>query len=82
MSSRVLGAMVALASGPLAICLAFNAGGYFSDTQGFVAVGLLIAIAFWIAFAEDPFAGVTPLLALAAVTLAGSSCRRRRRRPL
>jgi O-antigen ligase len=70
MSSRVAGATIALASGPLVIYLAFNAGGYFPDTQGLVAVGLLIAIAFWIAFAEEPFAGVTPLLAVAAAALA------------
>jgi O-antigen ligase len=70
MWSRIAGAMVALASGPLVIYLAFNAGGYFPDTQGFVAVVLLIAIVFWIAFAEDPFGGVTPPLVLAAGALA------------
>jgi O-antigen ligase len=65
-----LGGAVALSSGALVVYLAFNAAGYFPNTQGLVALLLLVGLAAWVAFVEDPFAGISPLLALAAGALA------------
>ena len=55
--------------GALLVYLAFNAGGYYANTQGVVAVVLLIVLACWIVFAEEPFAGLGAPLAVATAAL-------------
>jgi O-antigen ligase len=62
-------AAFALAPGALVVYLAFNAGGYFPNTQGLVTIVLLLVLAGWIGFAEEPFARLGPLFALAAGAL-------------
>jgi O-antigen ligase len=70
MARRSLLAVFALLPGALVVYLAFNAGGYFPNTQGLVTIVLLLALAGWIGFADEPFAGLGPLFALAAGALA------------
>jgi len=66
MARRSLLAVFALLPGALVVYLAFNAGGYFPNTQGLVTIVLLLALAGWIGFADEPFDGLGPLFALAA----------------
>jgi len=70
MARRAAAGAFALVPGILVVYLAFNAGGYFPNTQGLVTIVLLLALAGWIGFAAEPFAGLSPLLALAAAALA------------
>ena len=70
MARRVATGAFALAPGALVVYLAFNAGGYFPNTQGLVTIALLLALAGWICFAEEPFAGLSPMLALAVGAMA------------
>ncbi len=71
MARRVLAAGVPLVPGALVVYFAFNAGGFFPNTQALVAIGLLFGLAAWVAFADRPFAGLSPALAVAAVAFAG-----------
>jgi O-antigen ligase len=71
MTRRVLAGILALLPGAMVVYLAFNAGGYFPNTQALVTIVLLLVLAGWIGFAEEPFAGLSPLLVLAAAALAG-----------
>lgn len=59
----------ALLPGALVVYLSFNAGGYFPNTQGLVAIGFLLALAGWIAIAPEPFAGLSWYLVAAASAL-------------
>jgi O-antigen ligase len=70
MARRLLLVAFPLLPGALVVYLAFNAGGYFPNTQGLVTIVLLLAVAGWICFAEEPFAGLGALLALVAGALA------------
>ena len=70
LAQRLWSGAFALLPGGLVVYLAFNAGGYFPNTQGLVAIALLLGLAAWIAFAEEPFAGLGPPLAVAAGALA------------
>ncbi|MEK6328072.1 MAG: O-antigen ligase family protein [Actinomycetota bacterium] len=70
MARRASAGILALLPGALVVYLAFNAGGYFPNTQGLVTIVLLLALAGWIGFAEEPFAGLGPWLALATGALA------------
>ena len=70
MARRASAGILALLPGALVVYLAFNAGGYFPNTQGLVTIVLLLALAGWICFAQEPFAGLGPWLALAAGALA------------
>lgn len=70
MARRAAAGAFALVPGALVVYLAFNAGGYFPNTQGLVTIVLLLALAGWIGFAEEPFAGLGPAIALAAGALA------------
>jgi hypothetical protein len=56
--------------GALTIYLAFNAGGFFPNTQAFAALLLAAALALRIAFADEPFAGFSRPLAVAGAGLA------------
>jgi hypothetical protein len=67
---RVGPAALAILPGALVVYLSFNAGGFFSNTQGLVTIVLLASIAGWIAFAENPFGGLSPPLLIAAGALA------------
>jgi hypothetical protein len=70
MARRLAAGAFALLPGALTVYLAFNAGGYFPNTQGLVTIVLLFALAGWIGFAEEPFAGLGALFALALGALA------------
>jgi len=70
MARRSLLAVFPLLPGALVIYLAFNAGGYFPNTQGLVTIVLLLALAAWVGFAYEPFAGLGPWLGVAAGALA------------
>ena len=59
-----------LLPGALTIYLSFNGGGFFPNTQAFVALVLAIALMLRVALAEEPFAGFSRPLALAAGALA------------
>jgi O-antigen ligase len=69
-AQRMAAGVLALIPGALVVYLAFNAGGFFPNTQGLVAVCLLVSLAAWVAFANEPFAGLSPPLAIAASALA------------
>ena len=56
--------------GVLTVYLAFNAGGYFADTQGLVAVLLAVVLVLRITVADEPFAGFSGPLAVALGALA------------
>ena len=60
----------ALVPGALVVYLAFNAGGFFANTQGLVAVVLLVVLAGWLLFAAEPLAGLGWPLAVAVGALA------------
>ena len=70
MAERPRSGAFALLPGGLVVYLAFNAGGYFPNTQGLVAAALLLGLAAWIVLAEEPFAGFSWPLAMAAGALA------------
>jgi hypothetical protein len=70
MSGRLSAGVFALLPGALVTYLAFNAGGFYANTQGLVAVVLLIILAGWVLFAEAPFAGFGRPLAVATVAMA------------
>jgi len=53
----------------LTLYAAFNAGGYFADAFGVIAVGLLLGLALRVAVVERPFAGWSRALALPAAAL-------------
>ena len=59
-----------LLPGGLTIYLSFNGGGFFPNTVAFAALVLAIVLGLRIAFADEPFAGFSVSLALAAGALA------------
>lgn len=62
-------AMLAL-PGALTVYFAFNAGGFFPETPAFVAIVLILVLVVRITTADDPFAGFSWPLAVAAGALA------------
>jgi hypothetical protein len=69
-----------LLPGVLLVFLSFNAGGFFPGTPALVAVVLLLLLVSRIILVPQPFAGVSPALAVAAGALtlytSNSVCRR------
>lgn len=60
-----------LLPGGLVVYTAFNGGGFFAGTQGWLAVALALALLLRATLAENPFGGASRLLALAALALGG-----------
>jgi hypothetical protein len=58
-----------LLPGVLLVFLSFNAGGFFPGTPALVAVGLLLLLVSRIILVPQPFAGFSPVLAVAAGAL-------------
>ena len=67
--SRAEGVGSAALAAALTLYAAFNAGGYFADAFGVIAVALLLGLALRVAVVERPFAGWSRRLALAAGAL-------------
>jgi O-antigen ligase/polysaccharide polymerase Wzy-like membrane protein len=67
--SRADGVGSAALAAALTLYAAFNAGGYFADAFGVIAVALLLGLALRVAVVERPFAGWARRLALAAAAL-------------
>jgi O-antigen ligase len=65
----IAAALVAL-PGILTVYFGFNAGGFFVGSQALVAVVLLVILALRVTTDDDPFAGISAPLALAAGALA------------
>jgi len=66
MASRLAAGALLLLPGALTVYLSFNAGGFFPNTQAFVAIVLAAVLIARIALAEAPFAGFSRPLAIAA----------------
>ena len=62
-------AMVAL-PGALTVYFGFNAGGFFVGSQGVIALALLLILTLRVTAADDPFAGISAPVAVAAGALA------------
>jgi O-antigen ligase len=69
LAARAAGAGVLALPGALTAYFAFNAGGFFPETPAFVAVVLTLLLVVRITTADDPFAGFSRPLAVAAVAL-------------
>jgi hypothetical protein len=65
------GAALGIGIAGLTLVVAFDAGGAFPDTTGFIACGLLVALALWIVSAEAPLAGWGRGTAAAGLPLLG-----------
>jgi hypothetical protein len=72
--SRAEGVGSAALAAALTLYAAFNAGGYFADAFGVIAVALLLGLALRVAVVERPFAGWSRRLALAAGALTLFAC--------
>jgi O-antigen ligase len=70
MIDRWAGTALLLLPGALTVYLSFNAGGYFPNTSALVALVLAAVLALRMLLARRPFRGFSPLLAVAAGTLA------------
>src|SRR5439155_22528160 len=66
MASRLAAGALLLLPGALTVYLSFNAGGFFPNTDAFVAIVLAAVLIARIALAEAPFAGFSRRLAIAA----------------
>ncbi len=67
---RLAGAALLALPGALTVYLSFNAGGYFADTQGLIALLLAVVLVLRITLADEPFAGFSGPLAVALGALA------------
>jgi O-antigen ligase/polysaccharide polymerase Wzy-like membrane protein len=70
LTHRAGGAAFLALPGALVVFLGFNGGGFFPDTVAVVTVVLVLALAARIIAVDRPFAGFSPVLAVAAVALA------------
>src|SRR5437870_4888761 len=68
--SRVGIAALCALPGALTLYFAFDGGGYFPAQPGLVAVFLALVLVAWTTLVEHPYAGMSPLLGLAAGALA------------
>src|SRR6266496_2645574 len=68
--SRLAAGGIALLPGALTVYLSFNAGGFFPNTDAFVAILLAGVLIARILLAAEPFAGFSRPLAIAAGTFA------------
>src|SRR5439155_26641346 len=66
MASRLAAGALLLLPGALTVYLSFNAGGFFPNTDAFVAIVLAAVLIVRIALAEAPFAGFNRRVAIAA----------------
>jgi O-antigen ligase len=66
MASRLGAGALMLLPGALTVYLSFNAGGFYPNTQAFVAILLAAVLIVRICLAESPFAGFSRPLAIAA----------------
>ena len=70
LAGRAANAALLALPGALTVYFAFNAGGFFPETPAFVAIVLILVLVVRIMTAEDPFAGFSWPLAVAAGALA------------
>ena len=63
---RILASSEWVLVGALTVFLSFNAGGYFPTAPALAALALALALVLRVTLVEDPFAGISPALALAA----------------
>src|SRR6266498_4085007 len=68
--SRLANGALVLLPGALTVYLSFNAGGFFPNTDAFVAILLAAALIIRVSLARAPFAGFSRPLAIAAGALA------------
>ncbi len=69
-ASRAANAAVLALPGALTVYFAFNAGGFFPETPAVVAIVLILVLVIRVTTAEDPFAGFSWPLGVAAAALA------------
>lgn len=70
LARRLPMALLLALPGGLTAYTGFHAGGFFAGTQGLLAAGLAVVLVLWIMLADDPLAGGSITLAVAAGALA------------
>jgi hypothetical protein len=69
--TRIFDGVVLLLPGALTVYFAFDSGGYFPASPAFASIVLVVVLVLRVTLVEEPFAGFSLRLAIAALALAG-----------